>query len=244
MATSLLGSTIDIHAGAVDLIFPHHENEIAQSEGATKKPFVRYWLHGEHLTVEGSKMSKSLGNVHTLRDLIARGGEPLAFRYLVLTAHYRSKLNFTWDSLASSGTALGRLRDTVLALRRAARRAAADAASARRVTRYERAFRGAIENDLDTPSALATLWELARDTLVSPREKLDTLLRFDTVLGLGLSSVRPVPVPRAVRALIAEREAARARRDFAASDTLRDRIAALGFSVDDTPDGPVIRRAA
>lgn len=243
MSMRYLGETFDIHTGGVDNIFPHHENEIAQSEAATGKPFVNYWMHSEHLLVENRKMSKSLGNFYTLRDVIARGFDPLAFRYLVLGAHYRSKLNFTWQALDAAKTGLESIYDFVSRLDRE-NPSGFDA----EVEHWTSAFDEAMDDDLNTPVALAAVFGLMKEINVhgrGGREVYQAMLNFDRVLGLKLSerglAVRE-EVPQEIQHLLEQREKARKIRDFATADRIREEILSAGFIVEDTPDGPRVRR--
>ncbi len=229
MSMKYLGEQLDIHTGGVDNIFPHHEDEIAQSEAATGKEFVRYWLHGEHLMVEEQKMAKSAGNFYVLQDLINAGFPPLAFRYLCLTAHYRSKLNFSWDSLTGAQTALNRLCDYL-----------ADWDDPGDLDEgWRRQFLDAISDDLDSARALAVVWEMVRSDLPSS-SKSALLLDFDRVLGLDLNKVerRERDLPSDVVDLINERETARQAKDWAKSDAMRDRLREMGVEIKDTPRGP------
>ncbi|MBI4498607.1 MAG: cysteine--tRNA ligase [Chloroflexi bacterium] len=234
MSMKHLGAQLDLHTGGVDNLFPHHESEIAQSEAATGLPFVRSWLHGEHLMFAGTRMAKSAGNYYTLSDLRARGYDPLGFRYLCLTAHYRSKLNFTWASLTAAQLAYLRLRDAVAHL------AGSDppdpAAWSEGAMALEARFRNAINDDLHLPTALAVVWEVLRGGL--PRaEKYALLLAFDRVLGLGLDRVAPAVLPPAVAALLEEREALRRGRCYQEADARRDQVRAAGWEVSDTRQG-------
>ncbi len=231
MSTHHLGEQFDIHTGGVDNIFPHHEDERAQSEGALGHSVVRTWVHGQHLLVDGLKMAKSTGNVYTLPDLQSRGFEPLAFRYLCATAHYRHRLNFTFASLRAAAIGLHRLRQEVFI---AAQAASGNGASG---DRWEQAFREALHDDVHLPRALAVAWRLVRSD--APADvKTRLLSQFDRVLGLDLLA-QPAEVPDAVRALVDEREELRKRGDFGAADKLRYRIAAAGFHVRDTRTGPL-----
>ncbi len=235
MSMKYLGETLDIHAGAVDLLFPHHENEIAQSEAATGKKFVRYWVHGEHLLVEGQKMSKSLHNIYTLRDLGNKGIEPLAFRYLILTSHYRSKLNFTWESARAAENALNSLREFL--------RHPSDnlvRAQAAYIRNYEKKFSAFLNKDLNTPEALALTWKVVRDVKLSFKTKKELVLEFDKILGLGLAAVKPLELPVKIKKLIAEREKLRTYKQFVQADGLRRQIELLGYKLEDTPGGPVV----
>jgi cysteinyl-tRNA synthetase len=251
MVLRLLGdSPIDIHAGGVDLIFPHHENEIAQSEAATGKPFSRFWVHVEYLLVDDQKMSKSLGNTYTIPDIVERGYRPSAVRYLLLSAHYRKQLNFTWASLAQAEESLRRLTDFLARLDGVAKGGSHPEIAAR-VDEGHRAFADAMQDDLNTAAALGAIFELVRalnsamdaggvgaGDVPAIRETFD---RFDRVLGvLSLRRAEderpPVPVEEIER-LIEERHAARRRRDFAAADRIRDDLAARGVLLEDGPGG-------
>jgi len=247
MALRLLGDPpIDIHAGGVDLIFPHHENEIAQSEGATGKPFSRFWVHVEYLIVDEQKMSKSLGNTYTIPDVVARGYRPSAVRYLLLSAHYRKQLNFTWASLGQAEEALRRLTDFLVRLNTVTREDG-HAEVAARVEQARKEFSEAMQDDLNTAAALGAIFELVRalnsaidagqlGTRDVPgiRAAFD---EFDRVLGvLSLRRAEddqpPVPVEEIDR-LIEARHAARRRRDFAAADRIRGDLAARGVLLED-----------
>jgi cysteinyl-tRNA synthetase len=251
MALRLLGEPpIDIHAGGVDLIFPHHENEIAQSEGATGKPFSRFWVHVEYLLVDDQKMSKSLGNTYTIPDIAAKGFRPSAVRYLLLSAHYRKPLNFTWASLAQAEESLRRLTD-FLARAEAVTSEAAHPAVSARVDEARTAFVGAIEADLNTAGALGAIFELVRslnsaiDSGEFGRGDLPAIREafalFDGVLGvlvLRRSEENQPPVPlEEIDRLIEERRAARRRRDFAAADRIRDELATRGVLLEDSAGG-------
>ncbi len=252
MSQQLLGPTIDIHTGGRDNIFPHHENEIAQSEGATGQPFVRVWAHNEFLELGDGKMSKSAGGTLTLPDLTERGADPLAFRLLSLQTHYRSKLNFSWEAMEGAGAALRSLRDFVRRLPLTADRTKDTEQDAIRplLAGLEQRFTEAIADDLGSPQALAAVFDFVRD--LNPRLEAGdvgaedreavqaTLRKLDTVLAL-LDVDAPLPspkIPGEVQRLVAEREAARKRQDSAAADRRRGEIRAAGYSVEDTPTGP------
>jgi cysteinyl-tRNA synthetase len=251
MALRLLGEPpIDIHGGGIDLIFPHHENEIAQSEGATGKLFSRFWVHVEYLLVDEQKMSKSLGNTYTIADVIARGYRPSAVRYLLLSAYYRKQLNFTWESLAQAEEALRRLTDFLARVDRVTAGGSHPEIAAR-VEEATTAFAAAMQSDLNTAAALGAIFELVRalNSAIDAGEMgagdvpvvRDAFDRFDRVLGvLGLRRVEeqqpPLPV-KEVEQSIEDRHAARRRRDFTEADRIRDDLAVRGVLLEDGPGG-------
>ena len=251
MALRLLGEPpIDIHAGGVDLVFPHHENEIAQSEGATGKTFSRFWVHVEYLLVDDQKMSKSLGNTYTVPDLVAKGYRPSAVRYLLLSAHYRKQLNFTWASLTQAEESLRRLTDFMTRVESVSAEGEHPEITAR-VAEAKTAFVEAMRSDLNTAGALGAIFELVRalNSAIDAGELgrgdvavvRDAFARFDAVLGVlslrrAEDELPPVPIDEIDR-LIEERHAARRRRDFAAADRVRDDLAARGVLLEDSPTG-------
>lgn len=248
MAMKYLGETLDIHTGGVDLIFPHHENEIAQSEAITGKPFVRYWLHAEHLIVEGQKMSKSLGNYFTLRDLLEKGYAPEAVRYLLASVPYRKKLNFTFDGLKAAATAIDRLRNYKLRLDTAKFAAGTNEKIEQRTAAATKAFDDALDEDLNTAEALAAVFEYVRDanTAMDSGEflsgnvagALGFLERFDAVFDVLRATAGAESLSDAgVEALIAERAAAKKAKNFKRSDEIRAELAAHGIVLEDTKDG-------
>jgi len=252
MSMKYLGETFDVHCGGVDLIFPHHENEIAQSESATGKPFVHTWLHGEHLIVDGHKMSKSLGNQHTLPDLLARGCSARALRYLFLSVHYRQKLNFTFESLEGAAGALRRVDEMRFRLQHAAERGEPDPRLAEAAERLRSDFAAGLADDLNVAVALAALFGFVKEVNVAIEEGrigtgdrqrvLDALADVDRVLGVLDPAEWPEGQTREedeaeIERLVAERNTARGRRDFAASDRIRDDLAARGIVLEDTPQG-------
>jgi cysteinyl-tRNA synthetase len=255
MSVRYLGQRFDIHTGGVDHVAVHHTNEIAQSECAFDvHPWVAFWLHHEFLDLRGQKMSKSLGNVCLLDDLVEHGYPPLAFRYFFLQAHYRQQQSFTDEAMEAAATGYDRLLaaaatgyDRLLAAAAEGRGGEGGSDPARLVPLRER-FRDAIRDDLNAPRALAVAWEVARSRELLPAERTALLCDFDAILGLDLARA----LPRAERsesdpridALVAQREAARQRRDFAEADRIRDALAAEGVALEDTPAGPRWRRAA
>jgi len=241
MSMKYLGETFDIHTGGVDHIPIHHNNEIAQSEGATGKTFVKFWVHNAWLLVEENKMAKSAGSFFMLKDILGRGIDPLAFRFSLLMASYRSPVNFTWEALEGAASALKRLQRTYIGLgpapRSAGKRELGEVSP-----EYQEEFRAHIFDDLDTPGALAAMWELLKDEKVSDADKKAILLDFDRVLGLGISEWQAEEIPEEVLRLAREREKARAEKDFEESDALRDKINALGYEVRDTDEGQRINK--
>ena len=230
MSMSLLGDRFDIHTGGADNVFPHHEAEIAQSEGVTGHRVVSCWMHGGLLLLAGARMAKSAGNFFRISELEEQGFDPLAFRYLALQAKYRTKLNFSTDGLAGADRALSQLRERVADWSTHAR--ALDSGDPE-VAGYENRFRAALADDLDLPTAMALVAELTRSEL-GPAGKASLLISWDRVLGLDLDRARPAgPLPDGAPALLEAREKARAAKDFATSDRLRDDLAALGVIVTD-----------
>ena len=248
MAMRYLGDTLDIHTGGVDLAFPHHENEIAQSEAITGKPFVRFWLHAEHLSVEGQKMSKSLGNIYTLRDLMAKGYAPEAIRYLLGSVPYRKKLNFTFDGLKAAATSIDRLRNYKLRVETAKFPPGENAELAIRTAAARTAFDEALDDDLNTAEALAAVFEYIRDTntLMDAGQflagnvpaALEFLDRFDSIFDVLKTSAKEGGLADYdIDALIAQRTAAKKARDFAGADKIRNDLAAHGVILEDTKEG-------
>jgi cysteinyl-tRNA synthetase len=242
IARHFLGQPFDIHTGGVDHIGTHHENEIAQSEAAFGKPLARVWLHGEFLQVDEAKMAKSEGNFYTLADLEEKQFSPLAFRYLVLGAHYRTKLNFSFESLHAAQSTLMHLynRYRELKLHEQVRLISAPGL----FERYRTEFWDALNNDLNTPQAVGILHQALGNALVLPKEKVKLLEEFDAVLGLGLrdQKLKAMKIPNNVQLLLARREEARRNKQFIQSDALRDEIDGLGFIIIDTPEGPQLRK--
>jgi cysteinyl-tRNA synthetase len=235
MSLRFLGEVIDVHTGGIDLRFPHHENERAQSNSVTGRDVVRHWVHCEHVLFEGRKMAKSAGNVVLLADLTDRGLDPLAARLAFLEHRYRQQLNLTWDTLVAADATLRRWRERVADW--------ADQPSRPMCAEYSARVAGALDDDLDTPAALRALRELAADADIPAGSKFETFASADRVLGLDLVRLvgrpRPAaaPLPAGAERKLDERAAARERGDFAAADELRTELAALGVSVVDTPDG-------
>ena len=255
MSCKYLGQTFDIHCGGVDLIFPHHENEIAQSEGANGQPFARYWMHNGHINVDNHKMSKSAGNFFTVR-VIVKEFDPEAVRLFMLSAHYRSPINFSRDLIEQAQNALARLytaRDNALFLRESAPdcpMTAEEEAFAARADQAISAFNAAMDDDLNTADALGVIFEYVRDMNASLNEHssraavekgVNALNEMAGVLGLLRREADLVPED--VKALVEERQAAKKARDFAQADALRAQIEQMGYVVEDTPKGPKVRKA-
>ena len=235
MSLRYLGETFDVHTGGVDLRFPHHEDERAQSEAAVGHEVVRRWVHGEHLLAEGRKMAKSTGNVVLVRDVVERGHDPLALRLFFLTGRYRQQMNLTWDALGGADRRLKRWRTKVSEW--------AEQPSAAMATDYVRRISDAFDDDLDSPTALVALGELEKDADVSPGSKFETFAWVDRILGLDLARDVGKPrdsvgeLPAGAAELLEQRAAARAAKDFTTADDLRGRLGILGITVIDTKDG-------
>jgi cysteinyl-tRNA synthetase len=261
MALKFLGDTLDIHSGGVDLTFPHHENEIAESEAATGKQFSRYWLHAEHLLVDQEKMSKSLGNFATLRELFSHGNKPSSIRFLLSSVPYRRQLNFTPESLLGAASSVERLRNFVSRLRTEKFTDGSSAEAAQRADKAMREFDSGLADDLNTAQALAAIFDLVREAniamdrgefrqgdvaaVIGAMEKFDTIFAVlqdddaEKLRALGIAGGDAGLSDAEIEVLVAERQAARKRRDFAASDRLRDELAGRGIVLEDSRDGTV-----
>ena len=239
MSMHYLGETIDIHSGGVDLIPVHHENEIAQSEAATGKQFVRYWFHSNFLMVGGIKMSKSLNNFYTIDDIVKKGFSPIALRYLYLQTHYRQMMNFSEDALSASENALNKLHATVSQLRA---QKDENEQSHDLINTFRSSFKSALEDDLQMSQALAVMYDMLKSN-ISSSDKLNLLYEFDDVLGLGLRDTEDVIIPKEITELANRRQKAKESKDYSASDILRDRIVSGGYSIEDTSEGFIIRKA-
>ena len=249
MSTKYLGETFDIHCGGIDLMFPHHENEIAQSEGASGKQFVRFWLHNEHILVEGKKMSKSLGNFYTLRDVLGKGYKPEAIRYLFLSAHYRDQMNFSFKALESAQAAVDRVFDFV----RSVKAVTSDLENPdvkNVVSDFGEQFELAMDDDLNTPLALSVLFDFIKTInsyiaennfgINNAKEALMAIEKADKVLGLLRYMEKPLPLPKEeLDRMIQEREAARKAGDFKKSDEIRKQLKEKGIVLEDSKGGVV-----
>jgi len=246
MATQLLGDQLDIHCGGVDNIFPHHEAEIAQTEGCTGKKFVRYWLHCAHLMVDGQKMAKSLGNFYTLRDVIAKGYSGREVRYALMRVHYRAPLNFTWEGMEESRVALGRIDDWVRRLKENAER---PTSNVQRRTADSSGFQDALDDDLNISGALGVLFETIRETnrrmdagemgAEEAKSWLEWWKGVDQILQIAGEEAE---MPAEIAALAAARVQARLAKDWRKSDELRDELAARGWEARDSKDGQKVTR--
>lgn len=243
MSTKYLGQPFDIHTGGIDHLFPHHTDEIAQSEAAAGVPLANYWLHNEFMTVDSTKMAKSIGNTYTLQDAIDRGHDPMAYRYLMLGVHYRKPINFTWESLSSAQQGLHNLRALVRQL--PGDSSEVNSLSSSEVSAVdsdlEEDFRSRIADDLGLPQALALLWEVLKSDR-SDLQKAAAVNQWDQVLGLGLAAElgKQEEIPADVEALAEQRQQARQAGDYAGADQLRNKIEEAGYTVRDTSDGPVL----
>lgn len=239
MGQKYLGEQFDIHTGGIDLIPTHHENEIAQSKGACGKVPANFWMHGEYLLIDGGKMSKSLGNVYLVKDFIERGYDPIVYKLFSYSCHYRNKLNFTWEGIEGAAKSLERLKQGYKA-----NLAGTDEVEEKEVQGFEEAFHKAINDDLNMPSAMSVVWEVVRFDKKSPK-LAELLLKFDTILGLKIdkeTKKEQEEIPQEILDLVEERKQARANKDWAKSDELRDLIQSKGYEIKDSKDETEIRK--
>ena len=246
MSMEYLSETFDIHTGGVDHIPIHHTNEIAQSEAATGKSFVKYWLHADHLLVEGEKMSKSLGNFYRVYDIEKKGFSPMVLRYLFLTSSYRKSMNFTWESLKGAQTAYKNLQAQIRQLAdQITTRTNLSEEKLKKVNKFRQEFTDSINNDLNIPSALAVLWEVVKSN-IPPGDKYDLILLFDEVLGLDLNKLKvkseKSKVSEEIKELVEKREKLRQGKKWDEGDQIRQQIEKSGFTIEDTPEGTKISR--
>jgi cysteinyl-tRNA synthetase len=245
ISRKLLGQPFDIHCGGVDHIGTHHTNEIAQSEAAFGLPLCNIWMHGEFLLIDAGRMGKSQGNAYNLQTVIEKGFSPLDYRYMCLQAHYRSQLNFTWETLEAAHKGLERLRLLIFDLLEQRKKVGDEADVQKSSFDYESSFLEIINDDLSLPKALGLAWTLIEDDDVNIKQKLDLIFKFDEVLGLSLLNpplfVHEV-LPEKVEQLLVERQAARDTKDFQKSDELRLKLLALGYEVKDTSEGQEVKK--
>ncbi|MDD5146588.1 MAG: class I tRNA ligase family protein, partial [Candidatus Pacebacteria bacterium] len=234
MSIKELGLPFDIHCGGIDHIQIHHTNEIAQAEAAYDKNLANYWLHGEFLNLKDAKMSKSSGEIITLATVMEKGFNPLSYRYLCLTAHYRAKLTFSWESLKAAQNALEKLQQKTEEMKSRGKEKINE--------KYQEGFLKFIDDDLNIPNALALTWKMLDDNKLSDAEKYFLFLEFDKIFGLGLDKVSKEAVPAEILKLAQEREKYRKSKDWAKSDEIRKKIENKGWQIEDTPNGPIIRR--
>lgn len=237
MSMRYLGEHFDIHCGGMDHIPVHHTNEIAQSEAATGKKWVNYWMHGEFLVLEKEKMAKSGGNFLTLKVLNDKGYNSLDYRYFCLTAHYKKPLTFSYEGLYSARNSFSKLKNLVLEFKKDKSKI-----DEKKVKKYLKVFSDVIDDDLNMPQALAILWEVTKDVSISDSAKYKILLDFDSVLGLGLKDLKEERVPTSVMKLVSDREKARAEKNWKESDRLRGEIFKLGYSVKDMKERSVVSK--
>ncbi len=237
MAAKYLRVPFDIHCGGIDHIPIHHTNEIAQSEAVFGKNLARFWLHGEFLILEKGKMAKSEGNIILVETLTEKGFNPLAYRYLCLTTHYRTKLNFSWQALKAAQNALNNLYEKISNLKKSASaKATADKQN------YKKKFLKFINDDLDTPKALALMWEVIKDEKLKIKDKKELLLDFDKVLGLNLAKIQKPEIPQEIIKLVKNRESYRKNGLWQKADEIRKKIKDLGYQIEDTKEGPKIKK--
>jgi len=235
MSMKYLGETFDIHTGGQEHIQVHHQNEIAQSEAATGKKFVNYWLHTAWLTSKGEKVSKSKGGLYTISQLVDQEFEPLAFRYLSLTAHYRKPLEFSIESLSSSQRALNKLKEKIIELKQSP-------TSKGTTKKYKTQFLKAINDDLNIPKALSLIWTILKDPKLGNKQKLELILDFDSIFSLNLDKIKATKTPKEVQTLLKKREKARKEKNWKEADKIREKITKLGFSVEDSKEGPKLKK--
>jgi cysteinyl-tRNA synthetase len=246
MSMKYLGETIDIHTGGIDHIPIHHSNEIAQSEAATGKPFVRFWLHAQHLLVDGQKMSKSLNNFYRVVDIEEKKCEPLALRYLFLTAHYGTAMNFTWKSMEAAQNALAGLHAQISTLKSQIlnrKRVSLSEEKLNKINKFRVEFTAAINDDLNTAKALSIVWKVIKSN-IPPEDKYDLLLLFDEVLGLDFSKPDikggKLRIPNDINLLIKKREQLRYEKKFEEADKIRKELEDKGYKIEDSSTGPII----
>jgi len=237
MSMKYLGKNFDIHTGGEDHIQIHHTNEIAQSEAATGKKFVNYWMHGAFLTFKGEKISKSKGGLYTISELEENGFEPLAFRYMCLTTHYKKPLNFSLEILKASQNSFERLKNIIHEIKKSNQKK-----NKKNIAVAKNQFLEIINDDLNLPRAVSFLWEILRDEKLNDAEKYELALDFDRVFGLDLDKEEKIEIPEEIKKLVKEREEARKKKNWRGADNLRIKIRKLGYQIDDTDEGARIKK--
>ncbi|MBT3394941.1 cysteine--tRNA ligase [archaeon] len=238
MSKTYLGKTFDIHGGGQDLIFPHHENEIAQSEAANKKPFANYWLHNGFIQVNKEKMSKSLGNFFTLKDAF-KEYDPMVVRYMIISAHYRAPIDFSKQNLEQAKNSLNRIQEFVSSAKKSKNKL-----DEKLIQKTKKEFIDAMDNDFDTPKALATIFQFVREAnkLENGKNAYDLIIEFDKTLGLNLNKIKKEVTPEEIKKLLLKRETARTEKDWKEADRLRDEIKKIGYLIEDSKEGLQIKR--
>ncbi|MEM4648137.1 MAG: cysteine--tRNA ligase [Candidatus Pacearchaeota archaeon] len=256
MSMKYLGESFDIHTGGVDLIFPHHENEIAQSEAATGKKFVKYWLHNEHLIVEGKKMSKSLGNYYTLEDILKKGYKGYEIRYVLINSHYREQLNFKFSELEVARKTIRYVIETIKRLKRIKNRKCKEKEIKSIIKNTKINFKKSFDDDLNVPKALSVFFEFLKEINKKIDEDkinkkyaktlINLIYSFDKVFGIGFKEIlkeeKKIKIPKEILKLVKEREKARKEKNFDLADKIREKIKEMGWWIDDTPEGPIIKK--
>ncbi len=238
MSIKELGIPFDIHCGGIDHITIHHPNEIAQAEAAYGKIFAKIWMHGEFLILKEGRMGKSKGNIITLQSLIEKGFNPLAYRYLVLNAHYRAKLTFSWEALKGAEQGLNNLYEKIEEIKSENQKVR----NKKQIKEYKEKFLGFVNDDLNIPRALALMWKMIKDKKLSDKEKYSLLLDFDKVFGLGLNKIKKIKIPQKIKELVKKREEFRKKQDWKKADKIREEIKKLGYKIEDTKEGPKISK--
>jgi cysteinyl-tRNA synthetase len=233
MGSQNLGIPFDIHCGGIDHIAIHHTNELAQSEAAYDKILANYWMHGDFLVLKEGKMAKSLGNIIILKDIIEKGFNPLTYRYLTLNAHYRSKMTFSWEAMANAQNSIDNLYEKVAELKTSVKNIKLGKVG----QEYKNEFLKTVNDDLDMPKALALMWKMIKDDLISDQEKYSLLIDFDNVFGLELKKIKKTKIPKEIKELAEKREDFRKKKDWTAADEIRKKIESLGYGVEDSGQG-------
>ncbi len=239
MSNKYLGEQFDIHTGGIDLVPTHHENEIAQSKGATGKIPAKFWMHCEFLLIDGGKMSKSLGNIYLVQDIIDRGYDPLSYKMLCFTSHYRNKLNFTWEGLENAQNSLTKLKEGYVK-----HKTGTEIIENEKIEEYKTKFLEAIDDDLNMPVAMSVVWDIVKNPVKS-KQLADLLLDFDRVLGINIDKTvekKNEDVPQEILELVEQRKLAKANKDWTLADEIRNKIQEKGYSIKDTKTETIIEK--